>query len=104
MNIIKTIAAASLGLFVLTSAASAQEGLVVVVIEDNEVLTDLIDDTNVAVPVNVQVGIGVAAQVCGIAANVLADTTGAGDVACTLEDSANATPAFKQALKQHLRG
>lgn len=102
MNIIKNIAAASLGLFILSSAASAQEGLVVVVIEDNEVLNELIDDTNVAVPVNVQVGIGVAAQVCGIAANVLTQQTEGGGTACTLEDAGNATPAFKQALRQQV--
>ena len=104
MSFLKTVAAAGVGLFMLSGVASAQQGLVVVEIDDVEVLKDVLDveETNVTVPVNVQVGLGVAAQVCGIQANLLAEQTEGGDVACTLEDAGNATPAFEQAVRQQV--
>ena len=54
----------------LTSAAAAQgvqQGLVNVTITDIEIIKDSLNNNNVAVsvPVNVQVPIGVAANVCG---------------------------------------
>ena len=58
---------------------------------------------NVAAPINVQVPIGIAANVCGIAANVLAaDIKQKGKAECTAESSSRALG--QQILRQNARG
>ena len=86
-----------------SASAQQQEGLVNVMIEDIEVLKDVLDveETNVVAPVTVQVGLGVAAQVCGVAANVLAEKPRT-ETACTLDDAGKATQAFRQAVRQQV--
>jgi hypothetical protein len=69
---IKTaIATAGLAIVLLTSTAYAQqqEGLVNVAINDTSILNDL----QLQAPVTVQVPVGVAANVCGVDANVIAE-------------------------------
>jgi hypothetical protein len=51
--------------------AQQQQGLVTVNVSDNEILNDLNLQPNV--PITVQVPIGIAANVCGIDANVIAE-------------------------------
>jgi hypothetical protein len=65
-------------------------GLVDVTVQNVVILKNFLNDTqiaalnNVTVPVTVQVPIGVAANVCGVNANVLASQRKAGDpVTCT---------------------
>ena len=96
-------AAVVIGLAVAPASAQKQDGLVNIAITDVEVLKDVLDveETNVAVPINVQVGIGIAAQVCGVEANVLAEKPRT-ETACTLEDAGNASQAFRQAVKQQV--
>jgi hypothetical protein len=67
----KAMATAGLALFLATGAAYAQqqEGLVNVAINDTSILNDL----KLSAPVTVQVPANVAANVCGIDANVLAE-------------------------------
>ncbi|WP_129794053.1 hypothetical protein [Sphingosinicella sp. CPCC 101087] len=61
-------AAAAATLAAAPAAAQTQQGLVNVNITDLEIIKNSLNDNNVAiaVPVNVQVPIGVAANVCGI--------------------------------------
>lgn len=108
------IAAAALALG--TSPAIAQNvdvggGLVDVTIQDVNILNDslnqneleLLSRNNVAVPVNVQVPVGIAANVCGIAANVLAaNLRQEGGAECTAQSSSRALG--QQVLRQNVRG
>ena len=84
-------------------------GLVDVTVQNVDILKNFLNDTqiaalnNVTVPVTVQVPIGVAANVCGVNANVLASQRKAGDpVTCTARNGSNAlASAFaKQKLSQ----
>jgi len=61
-------AACAAGLVSAPVAAQVQQGLVNVTITDLHIIQDSLNNNNVsvAVPVNVQVPIGVAANVCGI--------------------------------------
>ena len=81
-------------------AAAQQSGLVNVNLSNIDVRVDLADllDIDVSqVPVNVQVPIGVAANVCGVAANVLAaDVNQDGSADCTAENSSTALARFVQ--------
>jgi hypothetical protein len=54
------------------NTGNQQGGLVNVNVQDVSILTDFLNGTNVAVPVTVQAPINVAAEVCGVAVNVLA--------------------------------
>ena len=67
----KTIATTALALALTTGVAYAQQqdGLVNVAINDTSILNDL----KLAAPVTVQVPANIAANVCGIDANVLAE-------------------------------
>lgn len=67
----KAIATTALALALTTGAAYAQQqdGLVNVAINDTSILNDL----KLAAPVTVQVPANIAANVCGIDANVLAE-------------------------------
>ena len=72
------------------------------------ILQDFLNDSQVAalndigVPVNVQVPVGIAANVCGVDANVLASQKKAGDAACgaTSGSQALAQQVVKQKLSQ----
>ena len=73
------------------------QGLVAVNVTDVNILNNFLNDTqiaalnNVTVPVTVQVPIGVAANVCGVNANVLASQRKAGDpVTCTARNGSKA--------------
>jgi hypothetical protein len=85
-------------------------GLVDVTVQDVNVLNDSLNDNqieilnnnNVAVPINVQVPIGIAANVCGIAANVLAaDLKQDGKAECTATSGSSALG--QQILRQKVR-
>ena len=72
-------------------------GLVDVTVQNVDILKNFLNDTqiaalnNVTVPVTVQVPIGVAANVCGVNANVLASQRKAGDpVTCTARNGSKA--------------
>ena len=106
-----TAAALALG----TTPAFAQNvdvggGLVDVTVQDVSVLNDslneneveILNNNNVAVPVSVQVPIGIAANVCGIAANVLAaDLKQDGEAECTATSGSRALG--QQVLRQKVR-
>jgi len=105
------IAAAALALG--TTSAVAQNvsgGLVNVSIQDVNVLNDslnqneieILNNNNIAVPINIQVPIGIAANVCGIAANVLAaDLKQDGKANCTATNASRALG--QQVLRQKVR-
>ena len=58
----------------------------------NVTITDVLSGNQV----NVQVPIGVAANVCGVAANVLAQHTSTSPVSCTSATTANLPVAFQR--------
>src|SRR5215212_158055 len=77
--------------FLATGAFAQGGGLVNVSV--NNVANDIARNINVDVsqiPVTVQVPIGVAATVCGIAANVLGTQGAAGNAACTASSTSTA--------------
>ena len=85
-------------------------GLVNVTITDVNVLNnslnanelELLSRNNVAVPVSIQVPIGIAANLCGIAANVLvADLKQDGQADCTASNASRALG--QQVLRQKVR-
>lgn len=85
-------------------------GLVDVTIQDVNVLNDslneneieILNNNNIAVPIEIQVPIGIAANVCGIAANVLAaDLRQDGEADCTARNSSRALG--QQVLRQTVR-
>lgn len=83
-------------------------GLVDVTVQDVSVLNNFLNDAQiqalneVGVPVNVQVPVGVAAAVCGVDANVLAQQKKTGDAACTATNGSRALA--QQVVKQKLGG
>jgi hypothetical protein len=82
---------------------SQSEGLVNVTLGD-VVLQQIAQDINVDVsqiPVTVQVPVGVAANVCGVAANVLAEQKNAGDAAC---DASTSSEALTQIVQREVGG
>ncbi len=83
--------------------AIQSEGLVNVTLGD-VVLQQIAQDINVDVsqiPVTVQVPVGVAANVCGVAANVLAEQKNAGDAAC---DASTSSEALTQIVQREVGG
>lgn len=83
----KAALAAALGLgFASALYAQQQEGLVNVNISDNEILEEL----NLNAPITVQAPIGVAANVCNIDVNVLAEQARQGTASCEAESSSEA--------------
>lgn len=95
--------AAALGLCAaLVSGAFAQSGLVNV--EVRNVANDIARNINVdvsQVPVTVQVPIGVAATVCGVAANVLGQQRGSGNAGCT---ASSTSTALDQIVLRQIKG
>lgn len=109
----KLMMAAALAIGVSTTPAVAQNidlsgGLVDVTIQDVSILNNFLNDTQIAalnnlnVPITVQVPIGVAANVCGVNANVLAQQERAGGAECTAESGSQALAGFvsRQLLTQ----
>ena len=103
---LKTASAALFGLAMVAGPIQAQNvnanNLVSVQLNDaliEDVANDL--DVNVSqVPVTVQVPIGIAANVCDVDANVLAQSTGdEGQTTCEAE---NTTTAFNNAVQKQL--
>ncbi len=90
-------------------ASAQQAGLVNVEIGDVTVLNDFLNDTQIAalnnlnVPITVQVPIGVAANVCDVSANVLAQQAKNGGATCTAESGSQALAQSvnRQMLKQN---
>ena len=103
----KTIFAAA-SVLALTGAAFAQnnsksEGLVNVSLGD-VVVQEIAENINVEatqIPVIVQVPVGVAANVCGVDANVLAQQKKAGDAAC---DATSNSQALTQVVQRQING
>ena len=108
----KMMLAAALAVTAVPAAAQNVDlsgGLVDVTVQDVSILTNFLNDSQVAalnnlsVPVTVQVPIGVAANVCGVDANVLASQRKAGEaIACTARNGSNALAqsVAKQKLNQ----
>ena len=111
------IAAAALAASGMVAAQAAAQvtvgdtgGLVNVTITDTNVLNnslnanelELLNNNNVAVPVSIQVPIGIAANLCGVAANVLvADLKQDGQADCTASNASRALG--QQVLRQKVR-
>ena len=77
-------------------ATAAQSGLVNVSIDDVSILNNFLNGAqiaalnNLSVPVSVQVPIGVAANVCDVSANVLAQQAKGGTATCTAKSGSQA--------------
>ena len=90
---------------------STSAGLVTVNVQDVSVLNNFLNDTQIAalnnlnVPITVQAPISVAAAVCGLAVNVLAQQKSRGDNTCdaTSGSAALASLVSKQALNQKMK-
>jgi hypothetical protein len=90
--------AAALGLGLAASVpAQQQEGLVNVNVSDNEILEEL----NLSAPITVQAPIGVAANVCEVNANVLAEQARNGAAEC---DAQNSSRALQQLVNRQRAG
>jgi hypothetical protein len=109
----KVIMAAAVAIGVSAAPAVAQNvdlsgGLVDVTIQDVSILNNFLNETQIAalnqltVPITVQVPVGVAANVCGINANVLAEQKRAGQAACDAQSGSQALAGFvnRQLLDQ----
>ena len=110
----RTMMIASAALAVLATPALAQVntsgGLVNVSVQNVDILKNFLNNdqisalNNLSVPVSVQVPVGVAANVCGVNANVLAKQKKTGDATCTARNGskalANAVAAQKLSQKK----
>ena len=103
------IAAAALAFGTTPAVAQVDVGggLVDVTIQNVDVLNDFLNDAQIAAlnnigPITVQVPVGVAANVFGINANVLASQEKAGGATCTATNASKALAqhVVKQKLKQ----
>jgi hypothetical protein len=90
------IAVVSLG-FAAGVSAQQQEGLVNVNVSDNEILKEL----NLSAPITVQAPIGVAANVCDVNANVLAEQLRGGGASC---EARNSSRALQQLVNRQRAG
>jgi hypothetical protein len=106
--IIATTAALALGATPALAQLNTSGGLVNVSVQDVSVLNNFLNKdqiaalNNVGVPVTVQVPVGVAANVCGVAANVLAKQKKSGLANCTAKSGSRALAqsVISQKLKQ----
>ena len=103
------IAAAALALGTTPAVAQVDVGggLVDVTIQNVDILNNFLNDAQIAAlnnvgPITVQVPVGVAANVCGVNANVLAQQEKAGGASCTAENASRALAqhVVKQKIKQ----
>ena len=104
----RTMIAAAAASIAFAGPAIAQNtggGLVNVQIGDVSILNDFLNDTqiaalsNLSVPVTVQVPIGVAANVCDVSANVLAQQAKNGGARC---DAQSGSQALAQSVNRQL--
>jgi len=101
-------AALAIGSTPALAQLDVSQGLVDVTIQNVTILDDFLNDTQIAalndigVPITVQVPVGVAANVCGVDANVLASQKKNGDATCnaTSGSQALAQSVIKQKLNQ----
>jgi hypothetical protein len=92
------IAAAALAAAATPSLAQINtgSGLVTVTVQDVSILNNFLNNdqiaalNNLSVPVTVQVPVGIAANVCGVNANVLAQQKGTGTATCTAKNGSKA--------------
>jgi hypothetical protein len=104
--------AAALGTAAVAVPAAAQlntsQGLVTVTVQDVSILNNFLNNdqiaalNNLSIPISVQVPVGVAANVCGVNANVLASQKGAGAATCAAKSGSKALAqsVSKQLLSQ----
>lgn len=105
----RTMMIASAALAVLATPAVAQlntsGGLVNVSVQNVDILKNFLNNdqisalNNLSVPVSVQVPVGVAANVCGVNANVLAKQKKTGDATCTARNGSKALASAVAAQK-----
>lgn len=84
------------------AAFAQQSGGGLVTVNVSNVANNLAKNLNVEVsqiPVSVQVPVGVAANVCGVAANVLAQQKGAGGATC---DATSTSTALDQVVQRQM--
>ena len=94
----KMMIAAALAAAATPAAAQVDVGggLVDVTIQNVDILNNFLNDAqiaalnNVSVPITVQAPIGIAANVCGVDANVLAQQKKAGDATCEAQSGSRA--------------
>ena len=91
MKTSKTLAAAFVGLAMAGSGAFAQNGLISVDVSNvaNNIAKNISVDVS-QIPVTVQAPIGIAATVCGVAANVLGTQAPSGNAQCTATSTSTA--------------
>lgn len=104
--------AAAVGTAAIAAPAAAQinaaPGLVTVTVQDVSILNNFLNNDQIAalnnlnVPITVQVPVGVAANVCDVAANVLASQKKTGGATCAAKSGSNALAqsVSKQLLSQ----
>ena len=79
-----------------TAQVNISQGLVDVTIQDVSILNNFLNNdqiaalNNVSVPITVQVPVGIAANVCGVDANVLAQQKKTGNATCTAQSGSRA--------------
>lgn len=108
MRTMMIAAALALGATPAVAQINTSQGLVDVTIQDVSILNNVLNDTQIAalndigVPITVQVPVGVAANVCGVNANVLAAQKKAGRPTCTATSASKALgqSVIKQKLSQ----
>ena len=94
-KIVATMIAASMSVVAIPAIAQTQTGLVNVnlgdvTVQDN--LKNILNNNSIAIPVNVQVPIGIAANVCGTTVALLSQKMRSGNNSCDAE-TANAALA-----------
>lgn len=105
------IAAAALALGttpVLAQNVDASGGLIDVTVQDVSILNNFLNEAQIAalnnleVPITVQAPIGIAANVCNVRANVLAQQARDGDATCAAESGSQAFAQLvnRQSLRQ----
>jgi hypothetical protein len=101
---VKSIAAVvGLSAFLATAAFAQPQQSGLVNVEVSNVANDIARNVNVDVsqiPVTVQVPVGVAATVCGVAANVLGQQVAGGNAACT---ATTTNDALNNIVQQQLK-
>ena len=90
------LAAAVLAATPALAQVNTSGGLVNVSVQNVDILKNFLNNdqiaalNNLSVPVTVQVPVGVAANVCGVNANVIAKQKGTGDYTCTARNGSKA--------------
>jgi len=102
---VPAFAAAALMATAAPAQNNQQGGLVTVNVQDVTILENFLNDTQIAalnnlnVPITVQVPVGVAANVCNVNANVLAQQAQRGDAQC---DARSGSQALAQSVNRQM--